>query len=118
MRWFRSNGGRFVWLALFALACQFVFTFGHVHLRNVGAASTVITADAPYSPAQKTPTGLARDICAVCNNISLANALVLPLPPAMVPPGAFVGDLQWPLVAARFVSRDQFHFDARGPPHA
>jgi hypothetical protein len=118
MRWFRSNGGRFTWLALFALACQFVFTFGHVHLRNVGTASAAITADAAHSPAQRAPTGLARDVCAVCNNISLASALVLPLLPAAVPPAAFVSDLQWQLVATQFDSRDHFHFDARGPPHA
>ena len=66
--WFRSNNGKFVWLAFFALACQFVFTFGHVHFANVSVISAAPvssaqavnnSADAPTSPAQQTPTGLA-----------------------------------------------------------
>ena len=84
MRWLRSNGGGIVWLAIFALACQFVFTFGHIHSSTVISSALAISADAsdglagaPASPAQKNPTGLAQDFCAVCNHIGLANALVL-----------------------------------------
>jgi len=113
------------WLAFFAVACQFVFTFGHVHLGNVGVVRVAISAGAADgsvvarpSPPQRAPAGLAQDFCAVCNNISLANALVLPLPPAAAPLSSFVRELQWPSVAAQFVSRDHFYFDARGPPHA
>ena len=113
MRWFRSHRLKVAWLALFALTCQFVFTFGHVHPVNIDAVSAAISTDAPT---RNSPTGLARDICAICNNISLANALVLPLPPATVPPDAFVSDSRWQLVVTQFVSRDHFHFDARGPP--
>src|ERR1700745_2870477 len=36
MRRFRSNSGRVAWLAIFALACQFVLTFGHIHTGSVG----------------------------------------------------------------------------------
>jgi hypothetical protein len=126
MGWFRSNGGKFAWLAFFALACQFALTFGHVHFGNVGVISALaISADAangsagaPSSPAQKTPTGLARDLCAVCSNISLANALVLPVSPATIPSISLIEDLQWSLVAIELASRDHFHFNARGPPHA
>jgi hypothetical protein len=123
MRWFRSNGGGVAWLAIFALACQFVLTFGHIHSGRVGAISAALaisggSAGAPPSPAQKVPTGLAQDFCAVCNNIGLANALVLPVSPATVPPISFIRELQWPLVAIGFASRDHFHFNARGPPHA
>jgi hypothetical protein len=127
MRWFRSNGGRVAWLAFFALACQLVFTFGHVHLGNVSAISSALaikantangSAGAPSSPAQKSPTGLAKDFCAVCNHIRLANALVLPVSPAAIPPVSFIQELQWPPAAIRFASRDHFYFDARGPPHA
>jgi hypothetical protein len=126
MGWLRSNGGKAAWLAFFALACQFVLTFGHVHLGNVSAISTPLpisadaadgSARAPSSPTQKTPAGLVRDFCAVCNNISLANALVLPVSPAPIPP-SFVQDLQWPPAAIGFASRDHFYFNARGPPHA
>jgi hypothetical protein len=127
MRWFRSNGGGAAWLALFALACQFVLTFGHVHLGGVSVISSAsaISADAaggsaggPSSPVRKTPTGLVRDFCAVCNHIGLAGALVLPAPPAAIPPIAFVQEFQWPPAAFGVASRGHFYFNARGPPHA
>jgi hypothetical protein len=125
MRWFRSNGGRVAWLAYFALACQFVLTFGHVHLASTGAvpSALAITIDAtggsaalPSAPARKAPVGLARDICAVCSNISLANALVLPVPPVSIPPTSFVQELQWPPEAVGLLPRDHVYFHARGPP--
>jgi hypothetical protein len=127
MRWFRSNGGGVAWLAIFALACQFVLTFGHIHTGNVGviSAALAISADgpdgsapAPFSPPQKTPAGLARDFCAVCNHVGLASALVLPDSPRLFPPISFIRELRWPWVAIWFASRDHFHFNARGPPHA
>jgi hypothetical protein len=124
MRWFRSNDGRVAWLAFFALACQFVFTFGHVHLGNVRVISSALaiaadgSADAPSSPTQKAPTGLAQDFCAVCNHISLASALVLPDSTAVIPPISFIRQLQWPTAAIGFASRGHFYFNARGPPHA
>jgi hypothetical protein len=127
MRRFRSNSGRVAWLAIFALACQFVLTFGHIHSGSVSiiSAALAISADAsegsagpPPSPAQKVPTGLAQDFCAVCNHIGLANALVLPVSPATIPPISFIRELQWSLVPIGFASRDHFHFNARGPPHA
>ena len=126
MRWFRSNGGGVAWLAIFALACQFVLTFGHIHNggASVVSAALAVSADAgdgsasaPSSPTQKTPAGLAQDFCAVCNHIGLAHALVLPDSPATLPPISFVQDLHWPLVAIAFASRGHFYFNARGPPH-
>ena len=127
MRWFRSNGGGVAWLEIFALACQFVLTFGHIHTGSVGVISAALAASAdapdraagaPASPARKTPTGLAQDFCAVCNHIGLASALVLPVSPATVPPISFIRELRWPSVAIWFASRDHFHFNARGPPRA
>jgi hypothetical protein len=125
MRWFRSNAGRAAWLALFALACQFVFTFGHVHLTAIGVADTAaISAGAPNSavgpasPRQKAPSGLTQDFCALCNNINLTGALVLPTPPAIILPNAFIRRLPWTPTAAHAASRAHVYFDARGPPHA
>ena len=123
MRWFRSNGGGVAWLAIFALACQFVLTFGHIHTGNVGVISAALAIsadgpDVPFSPPQKTPAGLARDFCAVCNHVGLASALVLPVSPRLFPPISFIRELRWPWVAIWFASRDHFHFNARGPPHA
>jgi hypothetical protein len=126
MGWFRSNGGKITWLAFFALACQLVFTFGHVHFANVSVISAALassahavnnSADAPTSPAQRMPVGLAQDFCAVCNSISLANTLILPTFPASISPILIIQNLQWSLAAIEFTSRDHFHFSARGPPH-
>jgi hypothetical protein len=127
MRWFRSNGGGVAWLAIFALACQFVLTFGHVHTGSVRLVYAALatsadradgSAGAPSSPAQKIPTGLAQDFCAVCNHISLANALALPFSPTAVPPISFTRELHWSLVAIAVASRDHFYFNARAPPRA
>jgi hypothetical protein len=125
MRWFRSNGGKIAWLAFFALACQFALTFGHIHFGNVSVVSDAwaISADsangsagAQSSPAQKTPTGLAQDFCAVCSNIGLANTLVLPVSPALIPPISTIRNLQWSSATIEFTSPEHFHFNARGPP--
>jgi hypothetical protein len=123
--WFRSNSGKFAWLAFFALACQFALSFGHVHFSNVSATVLAISADsangsatARSPPAQQAPTSLAQDICAVCNNINLANTLVLPVSPAPLPPISIIRDLHWPLITVGFASDNRFHFNARGPPRA
>lgn len=124
MKWFRSNGGRIAWLAFFALACQFALTFGHIHFANVVVSDALAIPSAsandsfsPQSlPAQKVPTRLGRDFCAVCNNISLANTLVLPVSPGVIPSVSIIQDLQWSLAAIEFASRDHFYFNARGPP--
>jgi hypothetical protein len=126
MRWFRSNAGRAAWLALFALACQFVLTFGHVHLTGIDVADTAaFSAGAPGSavgtpaaPRQRAPSGLTQDFCALCNNINLAGALVLPTPPAIILPNSFIHRLQWMPTAAHAGPRARVYFDARGPPHA
>jgi hypothetical protein len=67
MGWFRSSRSGVAWLAFFALACQLVLSFGHVHLGNFGGGSgtwaAVVYGDnspaaVPQSPPQKGPTGL------------------------------------------------------------
>jgi hypothetical protein len=126
MRWFRSNAGRDAWLALFALACQFVFAFGHVHLARVSASDTLtITAGAPAGPAggprlpgRGVPSGLTQDFCALCSNINLASTLVLPVPPAVLPPTAFDERLQRSPATVSSTPRDHHYFEARGPPPA
>jgi hypothetical protein len=120
MRWFRSNAGRDAWLALFALACQFVFTFGHVHLAKVSASDTLtITAGAPAGPAGSPRwPGLTQDFCALCSNINLASTLVLPEPPVVIRTNSFIERLRWSPTAVSSTPRDRHYFDARGPPHA
>jgi hypothetical protein len=125
MGWFRAKRGEITWLAFFALACQFALTFGHIHLgsfRSVPAAWAVSTGSANgstgirSSPEQKAPAGLAQDFCAVCNNISLANALILPASPTATPSVSIVSNLQWSVAPVVVAQGGHFHFSARGPP--
>jgi hypothetical protein len=135
MRWFRSHRLEVASLALFALACQFVLSFGHVHLNRfagssinwataaagkavAGTPGKVTLADLPTSPRQKNPDRLADDFCAICANINLASALVPPNEPVLVFGISFYKKLHWSLVATQAQSIDRIHFNARGPPVA
>jgi len=127
MGWLRSNSAKFAWVAFFALACQFALTFGHLHPGNAGAISAALAASADSTsgssstqsfPAQQTPTRLAQDFCALCNNISLASTLVLPISPAPVPPTSIIRGLRWPAGRLKLASSDSVHFNARAPPCA
>jgi hypothetical protein len=125
MRWFRSNRGGVAWLAFFALACQLLLSFGHVHVGKFSGGSaewaTVesgsAAVDGPSSP-QKNPNGLAGDFCAICANIGLANALVLPVLAIILAPRLFTEILPWSVAASEPASFDHVPFSARGPPHA
>jgi len=126
MNWLRSKIGRHAWLALFALACQFIFTFGHIHLANIGVrdTSTITTgapagpAGSPSSPGEGAPSGLSRDFCALCSNINLASTMVLTVPPAVTLQDILIARLQWSPAAVSAPPRDHPYFKARGPPHA
>jgi hypothetical protein len=136
MQWFRSHRLKVASLAFFALACQFVLAFGHVHLgRFAGNSSNwavavvagkalaapagkVTIADVPASPRQQNPSGLGDDFCAICASISLAGALVVPTAPALLPGISFFKELQWSFAATQARSINHFHFNARGPPTA
>ena len=136
MRWFRSQKLKLASLALFALTCQFVLSFGHVHLNGfagqasnwamaaaagnaVAAAPGKVTlADLPTSPRQKNPSGLGEDFCAICASINLAGALLAPTVPTLRPGISFYKELHWSLVATQAQSIDHIHFNARGPPVA
>jgi hypothetical protein len=131
MGWFRSKREAVAWLAFFALACQLVLTFGHVHTfghihlgKISSGAAAAVAADgggifdpSPSSP-QKSPTGLPDDFCAICANIGLANALVVPHSPIIIVPVSFVYVLPRSLAAAAPASFDHLPFSARGPPLA
>jgi len=126
MSWFRSNRRGVTWLALFALACQLVISFGHVHLGRAGGHPDVSTVAANAgdnsssltSPHPKNPASLAEDFCAICASISVANTLVVPTSPVAVPPVSFVKRLSWSLAAVEPVSFDHLLFNARAPPQA
>jgi hypothetical protein len=136
MRWFQSHKVTVAALALFALTCQFVLSFGHVHLNRfagnagnwavaaaagkavAGTPGKVTLADLPTSPRQKNTGGLGDDFCAICANINLAGALIAPTAPTPLPGISFYKELHWSFVAARARSIDHIHFNARGPPVA
>jgi hypothetical protein len=136
MRWFRSHRLEVVALALFALACQFVLSFGHVHLDRTAGFSTgrsiaaaveaaiatpagkVTLADLPTSPREKNPDSLGDDFCAICANISLAATIVLPIVLLFLLGTANSETLIWSFAATRAASTNYVHFDARGPPAA
>jgi hypothetical protein len=136
MRWFRSHKLEVAALALFALACQFVLSFGHVHLDRTAGFSTgrsiaavvgsaiaapagkVTLADLPTSPREKNPDGLGDDFCAICANISLAAAVVLPIVLLLLVGTASSERLIWSFAATRAAATNYVHFDARGPPAA
>jgi hypothetical protein len=126
MDWFRSNRGVVAWLAFFALACQLVLSFGHVHAGQFGGGSTAWasaengdgSAYAPPSSPQNQPIGLAGDFCAICANISLANTLILPILAITLTPRLFTEILPWSLAADEPASFGHLPFSARGPPQA
>ena len=126
MRWFRSNRGGVAWAAFFALACQLLLSFGHVHAGKFSGGSAAwaaaesgnAAADVPPSSPQKKPIGLAGDFCAICANISLANTLVLPILAIILTTRLFTEILPWSVAASEPAAFDHLPFSARGPPHA
>jgi hypothetical protein len=126
MGWFRSNRGVVAWLALFALACQLLLSFGHVHAGKFNGGSLAFAAvetgdapaDGPPSSPQKNPIGLAADFCAICANISLANTLIFPILAIILAPRLFTEIWPWSLAANELNSFDHLPFSARGPPQA
>ncbi|HMA70514.1 MAG TPA: hypothetical protein VKP67_03340 [Xanthobacteraceae bacterium] len=126
MSWFRSNRGAVTWLAFFALACQLLLSFGHIHVGKFSGGSAAwaaaesgdAPADVPSSPPQKNSSGLGGDFCAICANISLANTLVLPILALILAPSLFTEVLRWSVAATEPASFDHVPFSARGPPHA
>jgi hypothetical protein len=128
--WFRSNRGRVTWLALFALACQLVLTFGHIHLGKVSVAPIAVAANAGLVvSADEDSAALTRapplnystagdDSCALCASINLAASLVVPTAPTVVLPFSSDVALKWSQAGREHVAFDHIFFDARGPPHA
>ena len=99
MKWFRSNIKQGSRLALFALAIQFVLSFGHFHGVAAGGAGDPIrpasqALTAPRAPASspatpvRIPTGTPNDACAICAVMAMANAVLFATPPLLRLPQA------------------------------
>jgi hypothetical protein len=118
MKWFRSNIRLASRLALFALAIQFLLSFGHFHGSRAQAAPALVDAkqsglhdtvlltaahltasdrasheDASPPVRLKTssdhePGGQPTDDCAICAVMALANTVVVATPPYLLGPQA------------------------------
>ncbi|MGY4477316.1 DUF2946 family protein [Bradyrhizobium sp. USDA 3364] len=138
MKWFRKHirtGSR---LALFALAVQFVLSFGHFHpiaaaqaapathtglslvdLAYIGTSATPdlavqVTGTAP--PARHDNDRHPADHCAICTVISLASSMLFTAPPVLLLPEAV--ELLLRTTNAEFVHLKSAHaaFHSRAPP--
>jgi hypothetical protein len=124
MRWVR-NSRRFgsSYLALAALALQFVVSFGHVHLDGVRRTDPALTvagsrAHASQLPAPQPGSDGDDDYCAICATIYLtANSFLPPAPELPVP---FVSQTieHFDRVAGFLIAPRRLPFQSRAPPLA
>jgi hypothetical protein len=147
MKWFRSNiraGSR---LALFALAIQFLLSFGHFHGSAQAASAAVdlqqsklhagnglaalqahvldrawhAKASGPLwlkTSSGHVPAGQPADDCAICAVMALANTMVVATPPGLPAPQACAW--QYSTAAAAFADPSSARpaFQPRAPPIA
>jgi hypothetical protein len=129
MKWVRSNIKRGSRLALFALAVQFVLSFGHFHGGAAQAAPAIqsglaasglpdaIGLSAPrQSPAHHDSDQQPSDTCAICAVIALANAALFATPPLLLLPHAV--EFSYLTTDAAFVHLNSARvaFQPRAPP--
>ena len=137
MKWFRSNIKRGSRLALFALAIQFVLSFGHFHGVAAQAAPAIQSgpalldlsyaigspaADAVSLSAQQQPASnhdsdqQSNDPCAICAVIALANSVLFATPPLLLLPQAV--EFLYLTTDAEFVHLNSARvaFQPRAPP--
>jgi hypothetical protein len=127
--WFRSNRGKVTWLALFALTCQLVLSFSHLHLTKVSAAPIVVAVNTAFAvntgedssalprapPLNDSTKG--GDFCALCASINQAATLIVPAAPTVVAPFSSAAAQTWSRAGIEPLAFDHIFFDARGPPH-
>ena len=138
MKWFRKHiktGSR---LALFALAVQFVLSFGHFHpiaaaqaapavqtglslldLAYIGTSATpdlAVQVTAPAPPARPNNDRHPADHCAICAVISLASSMLFTAPPVLLLPEAV--ELLFHTTNAEFIHLKSAPaaFHSRAPP--
>ena len=137
MKWFRSNIKHGSRLALFALAIQFVLSFGHFHgvaaraapaiqsgpaLLDLSYAGGFTAADAVSLSAQQQPASnhdsdqQSNDPCAICAVIALANSVLFATPPLLLLPQAV--EFLYLTIDAEFIHLNSARvaFQPRAPP--
>jgi hypothetical protein len=127
MRWLRVNarfGGR---LALFALALQFVLSFGHIHREDIygpahGAAGAkqiaATTVDETAANPAENSTKHSDDYCEICATISLLSNSFVAAPPPLPLPAAFHTVEHTDTVVTIVVATHRTPFQSRAPPTA
>ena len=137
MKWFRSNVQHGTRLALFALAVQFVLSFGHFHAIaaqatpalqtgtsqfDISFAGRLLAPDAVHKSTPQRPASdhdsdqRSDDFCAICAVVAMANAALFATPPALPPPQAV--EFLYLTTDAGFVHRNPVRvaFQPRAPP--
>jgi hypothetical protein len=139
MKWFRSNVQHGTRLALFALAVQFVLSFGHFHAIAAQAVPAFQSGTtqfdtsfagrlpAPDAVSQSTPQQPASDrdsdrqtddFCAICAVVAMAHAALFATSAVLLPPQAV--EFLYLTTDAEFVHRNSVRvaFQPRAPPTA
>ncbi len=122
MVWLRSRLKAGSWVALFAIALQLALSFGHIHLDRISASSESTSLQAADNSSAVTPSAAdeqpagARDECAVCALIALANSLILPLPGSLAVPMHFALVQREAMSGFHVAQVTLRSFRARAPP--
>ena len=103
MKWFRRHIGAGSRLALFALALQFVLSFGHVHADAAQAAASIqgqaglalaqglapdTASQAKQQPSSHDDGVPSNEPCAICAVMAMANQMMRATPPPLILPDA------------------------------
>lgn len=89
MAWFR---GRMRWggvAALFALAIQFVLSFGHLHVGALNGSPAVLAALAQAGDPPGHDDDHAHRVCSICATLGALNTAQPATPPTLAAPAAF-----------------------------
>jgi hypothetical protein len=105
--------------ALFALALQFVLSFGHMHPEDFfpAMAQPATQAGTPAAPSKPAPIIPTDDACAICVNMAMMGAVAIPPPPAPILPEFVFARAIFPQLVAeapRWTVRVSFR--SRAPP--
>ena len=115
MKWLRSNIQHGSRLALFALAVQFVLSFGHFHGVSAQAAPA-IQQTSQQAPSNHDSDPQPAEPCAICAVMALANAVLFATPPVLLLPQAI--EFLYLTTDAEFVHLNsaRIAFQPRAPP--
>ena len=116
MKWVRANIGLGARVALFALAVQFVLSFGHFHPVAAQAAPSILSVQQQLPAPGPDQDRHLDDLCAICAVIALANAALFATPPLLLLPQAV--EFLYLATDAEFVHLHsaRIAFQPRAPP--